>query len=253
MANEITVQNIVDFMNTYCPFETKCEWDNCGLLVGDASQKVAKIGFALDITNEAAEFASKNGIDLIISHHPVIFKPVRSVAKGNPVYTMISNNISAICAHTCLDKASGGVNDALAAKLGFKAYPLTDSGDEAMVRIAETEAMSGVELAEYVGRKLNAEIRLADCGKEIRKIAMCGGSGCDFIQNAVDAGCDAFITGDASHRNFLDALASGITLIAAGHFETENPVMSLLAEEIGKKYNIETILIPQCSPVKYIK
>lgn len=251
MADKITVRNIADFLNEYCPFETKCEWDNCGLLVGDASREVNKIGFALDITKEAAEFASKNGIDLIISHHPVIFNPLRKIEKGNPVYTMINNNISAICVHTCLDKAAGGVNDALAANLGFKVYPLTDSGDEAMVRIAEIEAMSGEELAEYVGRKLDAEIRLADCGKEIRKIAMCGGSGCDFIKNAVDASCDAFITGDASHRNFLDALASGITLIAAGHFETENPVMSVLADEIGKKFNVETVLIPQCSPIKH--
>lgn len=253
MTNEITVQNIIDFMNTYSPFDTKCEWDNCGLLVGDASKKVNKIGFALDITNKAAEFAAENGIDLIISHHPVIFRPLPEVTKGAAVFTMIENGISAICAHTCLDKAVGGVNDALAAKLGFRAYPLSDSGDESMVRIAEIEETSGEIFAEYISRKLNAGVRLADSGKAIRKVALCGGSGCDFILNAVEAGCDAYITGDASHHNFLDALASGITLITAGHFETENPVMSILKNEIGKKFDVETVLIPQCSPVKYFK
>ncbi len=253
MADKITVRNIVDFMNTYCPFNTKCEWDNCGLLVGDASQEVKKIGFALDITNEAAAYAAENGIDLIISHHPVIFNPLRSVTKGNAVYTMISNRISAICVHTCLDKALGGVNDALAEKLEFKAYPLTDSGDESMVRVAEIDETNGEMLAEYISRKLDAGVRLADSGKAIRKVAMCGGSGCDFIQKAIEAGCDAYITGDASHHNFLDALASGIALITAGHFETENPVMSKLMEEIGKNFNIEAVLIPQYSPVKYIK
>lgn len=252
MANEITVQNIVDFMNTYCPFNTKCEWDNCGLLVGDASEKVAKIGFVLDITNEAIDYAVKSGINLIISHHPVIFNPLHTVEKGTAVYKMIRNGISAICAHTCLDKAVGGVNDALAKRLGFNAYPLTASGDSSMVRIAEIDEASGKTLAEHIGKRLDTAVRLADSGKEIKKIAMCGGSGCEFIRDAIEAGCDAYITGDASHHNFLDALASGITLIAAGHFETENPAMSLLQEEINKNFNVETVLIPQSSPIDFI-
>lgn len=253
MSNEITVQNIVDFLNTYCPFDTKCEWDNCGLLVGDASEKIKKIGFVLDITSEAVDYAAENGINLIISHHPVIFKPLHTVENGTTVYEMIKNGISAICVHTCLDKAMGGVNDALAEKLGLKAYPLTDSGDASMVRIAEIDEASGKKLAEYISKRLDTAVRLADCGRKIKRLAMCGGSGCDFIPEAIEADCDAYITGDASHHDFLDSVSSGITLIAAGHFETENPVMSLLAEEIKKNFSVEAVLIPQNSSIEYIK
>lgn len=248
-----TVKNIYDFIDSIAPFCMQCEWDNSGLIVGDESKKVNKIGVVLDITGEAVMKAKALGVDLIVSHHPVIFKAAKTFLASDPAYLLASNGIGAICAHTSLDCAKGGVNDVLAKALGFEnAYSITDEGEAAILRVAEISApLSGEKLAKLTAEKLNTGVRLADSRKAIRKIALCGGAGGDFIKEAVSAGCDAYITGDSSHHEFLEALECGLTLIAAGHFETENPVVSELAKRIKGEFDIEVEVIPQDSPVKY--
>lgn len=247
-----TVKNIYDFIDSIAPFCRQCEWDNSGLTVGDADKTVTKIGVVLDITSEAVLKAKELGADLIISHHPVIFRATKSFLANDPAYLLASSGISAICAHTSLDCAKGGVNDVLAKALGFEnAYSITDEGEAAILRVAETSPISGNELAKITAKRLNTGVRLADSGKMISKIAFCGGAGGDFIKEAVAAGCDAYITGDASHHEFLEALECGLTLIAAGHFETENPVIPDLAKRIKSEFDIDVIIISQDSPVKY--
>lgn len=247
-----TVKDVFDFINTLAPFDSQCEWDNSGLLVGEPKRSVSKIGVVLDITCEAVNFAAENGIELIVSHHPVIFRAAKSFLSSEPSYMLARNGISAICAHTSLDRAAGGVNDALAHALGFgNALPLTAQGEAAMVRAAEIPETSGEELAKYVAQRLKTGVRLADCGKKIKKIALCGGSGGDFISEALQENCDAFITGDLAHHQFLDGLSRGITLIAAGHFETENPVVSVIAGKLRDDFDCDVVKIPQNSPVKY--
>ena len=247
-----TVKNVFDFINSIAPFDAQCEWDNSGMLVGEPERRVSKIGVVLDITPEAVKFAAENGIDLIVSHHPVIFRAAKSFLANEPAYMLARGGISAICAHTSLDKAAGGVNDALASALGFDgALPLTANGEAAMLRTAEIPETDGESLAKYVSERLKTGVRLADCGKKIKKVALCGGSGGDFIADAAAAGCDAYITGDLSHHQFLDGLAEGITLIAAGHFETENPVVAVLAEKLEENFDCDIIQIPQNLPVKY--
>ena len=246
-----TVKDIYDFINEIAPFGNQCEWDNSGLLVGESSKEVGKIAFVLDITSEAVAKAAEIGADLIISHHPVIFKAAKTFTDSNPAFQLAKHGISAICAHTSLDCASGGVNDVLASVLGLKnASPLTEDGETAMVRAAEFETDADT-LAKLVCDKLGTGVRLADSGRPIKKVAVCGGAGGDFIEAVAKSGCDAYVTGDVSHHEFLDALALGLTVIAAGHFETENPVIAVLAEKIKKNFAVETEIIPQTSPVKY--
>ncbi len=247
-----TVNDIFEYINSIAPFEKQCEWDNSGFIVGDKNAKVNKIGVVLDITSEAVKYASENGVDLIISHHPVIFRGIKTVFADDPTYLLIKNGISAICAHTSLDIAKGGVNDALSEALGFKnATPLSDFGETEMVRVAEIDALSGEELAKLCADKLSIAVSFADSGKTIKKVALCGGAGADFMHNAANAGCDAFITGEAKHHEFLEAKELGITLITAGHFETENPVVAVLAEILRNNFDCEVEIIPQESPVKY--
>lgn len=246
-----TVKDIFDFINSFAPFENQCEWDNSGLVVGNSDARVKKIGVVLDITSDAVKYAAENGVDLIISHHPVIFRPVKSFLADDIPYMLAKNGISAICAHTSLDIANGGVNDALADALGFKnAAPLADSGDEAMVRIVETNGMTADELAKLVAEKLSTCVTVADSGKIIKKIALCGGAGADFFEKS---NCDAYITGEAKHHEYLQALECGITLISAGHFETENPVVEVVANKIKDNFDCDVEIIPQKSPVKYYK
>ena len=247
-----TVNDVYEYLNSIAPFEKQCEWDNSGFIIGDKNAEVKKIGVVLDITTDAVRYASENGIDLIISHHPVIFRGIKSVTADNPTYMLIRNGISAICAHTSLDIAKGGVNDALADALGFSnAIPLSDCGETEMVRVAEINALSGRQLAKLCADKLSTAASVADSGKIIKKVALCGGAGSDFMHEAFDAGCDAYITGEAKHHEFLEAKAIGITLIAAGHFETENPVVAVLADKLKNNFDCEIEIIPQESPVKY--
>lgn len=249
-----TVNNIYDFIDGIAPFCKQCEWDNSGLIVGGPDKTVTKIGVVLDITDKAVAAAKELGVDLIVSHHPVIFRATKCILSDSPAYLLASNGISAICAHTSLDCAKGGVNDVLAKTLGFEnAYSITEEGEAAILRVAETNPLSGEELAKLTAEKLNTGVRLADSGKMITKIAFCGGAGGDFINEAVAAGCDAYITGDASHHEFLEALECSLTLIAAGHFETENPVVPDLAKKIKGEFDVDVIVIPQNSPVKYYK
>ena len=246
-----TVKEIFDFINSIAPFEAQCEWDNSGLVVGDFKAEVKKIGVVLDITCDAVRYAAENGIDLIVSHHPVIFRAVKTFYADNPAFMLANHGISAICAHTSLDIAKGGVNDALAAALGFEnASPLTESGETAMVRVAEIAPTTADELAKSVAKKLNTSVAVADGKKEIRTVALCGGAGSDFFEAA---GCDAYITGEVKHHEFFQAAESGITLIAAGHFETENPVVAVLAEKLKNNFDCEIEIIPQNSPVKYYR
>ena len=248
-----TVKDIYNYIDSFAPFSAQCEWDNSGLIVGDKNKQVKKIGVVLDITSDAVTTAKQMGCDLIISHHPVIFRATKNFLSDNAAYQLASSGISAICAHTSLDIAKGGVNDALAAALGFEnASPLSAEGEESMIRVAEISPVSGEELAKTVADKLNSGIRIADSGKTISKVALCGGAGGDFISAVAEIGCDAYITGDISHHEFLDALELGLTLIAAGHFETENPVVASLAEKIKNEFAVEVEIIPQNSPVKYI-
>ena len=161
-----TVNDVYEYINSIAPFEKQCEWDNSGFIVGDKNAVISKIGVVLDITNDAVKYASENRIDLIVSHHPVIFRGIKTVTADDPTYMLIKNGISAICAHTSLDIAKGGVNDALADALGFKkAISLSDCGETEMVRVAEINGISGEELAKLCADKLSTSVSVADSGK----------------------------------------------------------------------------------------
>lgn len=247
-----TVRDVFEYINSIAPFENQCEWDNSGILVGCKENEVKKIGVVLDLTSEAVKYAAKNGIDLVVSHHPVIFRAVKHFLDGDIPFMLAKNGISAICAHTNLDIAKGGVNDALAAALGFEnVSDFAESGELSMIRIAEIDETNGDKLAQYVADKLKASVCLADSGRKIKKVAICGGSANEFIADIAENGCDAYITGELKHHEFLDALEMGLTVITAGHFETENPVVAVLAEKLKNKFGVEVEIIPQNSPVKH--
>ncbi|MBQ2812958.1 MAG: Nif3-like dinuclear metal center hexameric protein, partial [Clostridia bacterium] len=191
------------------------------------------------------------GADMAVTHHPVIFSPLKKITAGSVVYELLTSGISAISAHTCWDSADGGVNDTLAKLLGFENVQPFELEGTAMARIAEVEPMTGEELALLVKEKLGCHLRLADSGKPITKVALCGGSASSLVYEAIGK-ADAFITGDLSHHVFIDAADSGMTVIAAGHFETENPSMTPLTEKLKEKFtDVDFVLVEQKNPVKY--
>lgn len=241
------VKDFYGYLNSIAPFETQEDWDNSGMLVGDMDAEVKKVAVVLDITHEEIKKAKAIGADLIISHHPVIFSPVKSVTRGSVPYELVASSINALCCHTPLDIADGGTNDSLAKLLGIEVTRTEDP----ILRLGTVEPTTAENLAGKIAKTLNTKVRYADAGRKIEKIAICTGAGCSLIEAAGEI--DAFITGDASHHNFLDCIQAGITLIAAGHYETEIVVVPVLVKKLQAQFpDIEIIDIKQENPIKFI-
>lgn len=241
------VKDFYGYLNSIAPFETQEDWDNSGMLVGDMNAEVKKVAVVLDITHEEIKKAKAIGADLIISHHPVIFNPIKSVTRGSVPYELVASSINALCCHTPLDIADGGTNDSLAELLGIEVTRTEDP----ILRLGTVEPTTAENLAGKIAKTLNTKVRYADAGRKIEKIAICTGAGCSLIEAAGEI--DAFITGDASHHNFLDCVQAGITLIAAGHYETEIVVVPVLVKKLQAQFpDIEIIDIKQENPIKFI-
>lgn len=241
------VKDFYGYLNSIAPFETQEDWDNSGILVGDMDAEVKKAAVVLDITHEEIKKAKAIGADLIISHHPVIFNPIKSVTRGSVPYELVASSINALCCHTPLDIADGGTNDSLAKLLGIEVTRTEDP----ILRLGTVEPTTAENLAGKIAKTLNTKVRYADAGRKIEKIAICTGAGCSLIEAAGEI--DAFITGDASHHNFLDCIQAGITLIAAGHYETEIVVVPVLVKKLQAQFpDIEIIDIKQENPIKFI-
>lgn len=239
------VKDIYEFINSYSPFCTQESWDNSGMLVGDFNCEVKNIGVALDVTDEIIAQAVNKNIDLLVTHHPVIFKPQRTVLSDSLVYIAIRNNISIISCHTPFDLST--VSNILAQKLGLTEIESNEL--EPMVKIGKIEPINSYDFAKQVKINLNSKnVRCNRIDKKISTIAVCGGSGASLM-GALN-GVDAFVTGDASHHDFLDATESGLFLIAAGHFETERismPCMQSILQNEFKDTNV--VLLDEESPI----
>lgn len=244
-----TVTEFYQAIDRLAPFRTQMGFDNAGFLVGRGEAQATRVLVALDITLPVIEEAKALGAQLIVSHHPVIFEPVRSIVAGDPtgdkLSALIKADISAICAHTNLDVAVGGVNDALAQAIGLNGIEvfLPDGTDEqgrpyGLGRIGTTgRAMSLPEFALQVKHALGANgVRYADSGRPVRKVAVGGGSCGSSLRDAYDRGCDAFVTADVKYDVFLDARALGIGLIDAGHYPTEQVICPVLADYLRKVF-----------------
>lgn len=251
----IKVKDIYEFINEVSPFELQCDWDNCGLLVGDMEKEVKKIGICLDATAETVESAKENQADLIITHHPIIFSPQRSFLKGNMAFEAAAAGISVLSAHTCLDCAEGGVNDVLCEILGIENAEGVPADDckVPMARIGDVDETDIDVFAKTVSEKLNTVCRVVKGKSKVKKVAVCGGSAFDFFFKAVSMGADTYLTGEVKHHELLIARDMGINLIVAGHYETEKPSMISLKKLIENRFTeIETVLLNENNPVENI-
>ena len=251
----VNVKVISDYINKIAPYNTQCSWDNCGLLVGDEKSAVNKIGLCLDLTDETLQEALNEKVDLIITHHPLIFAPQKNFVAGDKAFTLAKEGINLISAHTCYDCADGGVNDVLCEILGIKESKGIES-DECeipMARIGVVQEQSSFEFASFVAERLGTVCRVVDCKNTVKKVAVCGGAGMDFLFDALREGADAYVTGEMKHHEMLLAKEKGITVIDAGHFRTENPSMTVLKNKLQEEFNdLEIVLLRQSDPVEFI-
>ena len=243
-----TVADILAFMNTVAPAYMKESWDNVGLLCGSKSTPVTKVLVALDPFEGVCREAADWGAELIVTHHPLIFQAPKSITDetsvGRVIMQLCGSGISAINAHTNLDCAPGGVNDVLASKLGLEnAEVLSPAGTNeeglpyGLLRCGAVQEQSLDTFLEHVKAALSCEgLRYVNSGKPVRKVAVGGGSCAGALPEVKAAGCDTFVTADVKYNQFWDAQDMGINLIDAGHFATENPVVSVLAERIAAAF-----------------
>ena len=262
----VTAGRIYDEINRIAPFRTQDSWDNSGLLVGDRDTEVTGIITALDITHEVIGEAIAKKANLIVSHHPVIFSPLKNLSMRNPAVRLAANGISAICVHTPLDKAVNGINDMICDMLcrefetsDFR-RPIIAEGDgspDGDGRIIEItgENLSAPAMAERLGKMFgNCPVKFSPGYRKITRVAVCSGSGGSLLSFVRKNRCDAYITGDIKHDVWLDAAADGISLFDCGHFYTERISAEYLAKLLRTvSYGIKTEAAETCSDVvKYI-
>lgn len=234
----MTVKTIYDFINSLAPFATAEEWDNPGLLVGNPRQEVGRVLVALDATDGALDTARAVGADLIITHHPVIFAPLKRLSADSIPYRLAQEGIALVAAHTNLDKAQGGVNDTLAAVLGLTDVTVAEDG---YTRIGTLPVeMTAKEFATHVAKHLDTAVRYAGDGS-VRTVAVCGGGGGDFIGDCIGL-ADAYVTGEVKHHEWL-ATANSINVIEAGHYATEVPVVDTLARWLEEAFPALTVTV----------
>ena len=251
----LTVKALSDFLNAVAPYDTQCSWDNSGLLCGNPSKAVQGVAFALDLTNETLRLAREAGADVLVTHHPVIFQPKRSLLAGDPVWALCQSGLAAISVHTPWDCAKGGVNDVLCGLLGLehvRPVPSVETA-EPMARLGDCAPCAPQAFAKRVASALGTTVQLVAGKGPIRSAAVCGGAGMDFFFDALALGADAYVTGEAKHHELLMAADSGKTLVVAGHFATEAPSMAALQKKVQTAFpDLRTVLLPQPAPVTFV-
>lgn len=253
----VCVNDVLTFLWTLAPEAGKESWDNVGHLVGRSNQEVTKILTALDITLPVIQEAQELGVQLIVSHHPVIWDTHKFVTdrviQQERVLRLIEGGLSAICMHTNLDEAEDGVDDTLVEVLGFHAEGHLAEGKIGHISTLEAP-MPLQSFLKMLQEKLQVNgLRFYSSGKPVHRIATGCGSCGEYLKDAVDAGCDTFLTGDIKYNVFLDAQDQAINLIDAGHFCTENPIVAKLAGKLRRKFpEIEVLLSERlCQPDSY--
>ena len=227
----MTVTEIFNFLQQKAPFETAEPYDNVGLLVG-GDQAVTTVLVTLDITHAAVDEAVRVGAQLIVSHHPVIFDPLRSLQADSVPYRLARHGISAICAHTNLDRAVGGVNDRLCELLNLTDIVL---GPDEMCRIGTLpQPLSAEDFARLVSRMLDTAVRVKCGNKSIRTVALCGGGAGDRVLPLLKQ-ADAALTGEVKHHVWLE-VPQDKTMVDAGHYATEVPVTTRLVEWLSAEF-----------------
>lgn len=251
----IKVKDIYEYIGEVSPYNYQCQWDNSGLLVGDMEKEVKKIGVCLDATALTVQSAAQRQVDLMVTHHPIIFTPQKSFVKGCVAFEAASAGISVLSAHTCLDCAEDGVNDVLCNIIGVKNTVGVPSADCSvpMARIGHTEEISAEYFARNIADKLDTVCKLVKGKSKVKRVAVCGGSAFDFFYEAVAMGADTYVTGEVKHHELLIAKNMGINLIVAGHYETEKPVMIKLKDKLAEKFpETEVILLDETNPVEFV-
>lgn len=230
-----TVGQILDLLNGIAPLELAEEWDNVGLLAGRFDASVERVLCALDLSMHVIEEAARLNAQLIVTHHPILFRGRRNLreddAEGRMLCALVRSNISLIAMHTNYDNACPGVNDALANVLDLKDVHALDNG----MRVGLTDKGDLRTFTAFAWQRLGGVIRLyGDPETPVRRVAVLGGAGEDFVTQAMTAEADVYVTGEMAYHKGTDAAENGLCVLEAGHAATERPGILALSAALQK-------------------
>lgn len=250
------LRKFINIMEETAPEKYKESYDNVGLMVGDEESEITKVLVALDCTKAVIEEAKEKGAELILTHHPLLFRKPSNITEGTlqgeKIRALIKNDIALYSSHTNWDSVKGGLNDEFVAFLGFNSGEIieknsfdAEAGIGRIVSLEKGERLS--TLATTVKKKLKVPtVRVAgDLNKIIKKIAFINGSGEDFFQKALEKNVDLVITGDTTYHFASDYSEMGMAILDVGHFNSEWPVLVSLIKALEKKvtnYEIKIII-----------
>ncbi len=230
------VIDVLEFLNNKYPLDLAEAYDNCGLIIGNENDEVTSGIVALDCTKAAVDEAISRGANLIITHHPLMFSAIKQLHSGDLEFELIRHGINLISMHTNLDAADGGVNDVLCEKLGLTGIEKLVCNDFA-IRIGKvTPAISPEEFASRVSNALSCPVKFVAGKNDISRVAVCSGSGGEFLDCAIAAGADAFLSSEIKHHQFMHAANLGFSLFDAGHQTTEDIIVEELTRVLNSKF-----------------
>lgn len=240
-----TVRDFLTILQQITPESLAEEWDNVGLLIGDPHQPVHRVLLALDPTCSLIDQAAADRYDLVVTHHPIIFRPLKAVRTDTPsgrfIATATRHRISVVACHTNLDSIPGGVSDYLAQALGVAdSRPLIAAHqgcapDCGLGRIGAYAAPIDAETFLARLRQACALPWLLEAGprpERVTTVAVCGGSCSDLAETALNRGADVLVTAEVKHAAACWAADAGLWLLDAGHFATEYPAMALFRDTL---------------------
>lgn len=242
----MTALEVYRYLDKIAPFASALGFDNPGLLVGDPAAVADTVLLTLDCTHPAVCRAREIGAKVIVTHHPVIFEPLKAVTARTVVYELAQSGITVISAHTNLDFAAGGVCDTLCAAVGLSEVTVANDG----LHIGNTGPVPVEEFAAHVAMVLHCRPRYTAGNRPVRVVAVCSGSGGSYLEAASELGCDTLLTGDVKYSAFISAANLGMNLIDAGHFETEQIILPRLQSQLSEAFPGLKTEIFDCNPIR---
>ena len=247
-----TVGDFCSYLEQFAPVHLAADWDNVGLLLGDRSASAAKVMTCLTVTDETVQEALSQQAELIITHHPFPFSPIKKISTdtwtGKQLWHLASAGISVYSPHTAFDSAREGINQQLAEGLHLTDIQslepfsdVNDGKDESQLgagRVGCCEPTTLVDLADRLKAFLGIQglQMVGDESRPVDKVGIACGSAGDFVQSASRHGCDVFITGEARFHTSLEAFSLGLAMLLPGHFASERFAMDIMAEQLQQQF-----------------
>ena len=237
----VNLKEITDFLFSIAPVCLAEDYDNVGLLVESESTEIESVLISLDTDNKVVSEAQKKGCDMVISHHPLIFKPMKKIKKDDAVFSLVKNNIALFAMHTNYDAVQGGLCDALLKKICDckDIFPLASEEADSIGRIAQLkEEVEFSDFCENVKKVLGIDSLkiVGDKAKKIKTIAICNGGGADFVYDAKGKGADLYISGDFKYHHARFCYENDMALLELTHYDAEIIFIDVLAQMIEKEF-----------------